>query len=140
MKTVGQVLATNAQQTNSDSPTSALIPRFSRCGQLVNATSKTLEAVKASSYVIQHPLIFSIASETATKLLLWKAQRNTFPGSFVISKKNSFSRLIFYLQIGSKLAPILDNDGIIRFRRRLKNAQISFDKWHPILVSGCGQS
>ena len=42
-----QVLATNAQQTNTDSPISALIPRFSRWRRVVNATSKILEAVKA---------------------------------------------------------------------------------------------
>ena len=46
-KTIVQVLATNAQQTNTDSPISALIPRFSRWRRVVNATSKILEAVKA---------------------------------------------------------------------------------------------
>ena len=46
-KTVVKVLATNAQHTNTDSPISILIPRFSRWRRLVNATSKTLEAVKA---------------------------------------------------------------------------------------------
>ena len=81
--------------------------------------------------MIQHPLIFSIMPETATKLLLWEAQRNIF------------LEVLHYLKDKipvpdsnpiSELAPILVNDGIIRVGGRLKNAQISFGKQHPILL------
>ena len=73
---------------------------------------------------------FSIMSETAIKLLR-EAQRNTFlevlhhlKDKTPVPDSNPIS----------KLAPILDDDGIIRVGGRLKNAQISFDKRHPILL------
>ena len=80
--------------------------------------------------MIQYPLVFLITSETATKLLLQEAQWNTFQEVLRLKDKTPVpdSNPIF------KLAPILDDYGIIKFGGRLKNAQIIFDKWHPILL------
>ena len=73
--------------------------------------------------MIQHPLFFSIMSETATKLLLREVQRNTFLEVFY--HLNDKTPLPDSNPI-SKLALILDDSGIIRVGGRLKNAQISF--------------
>ena len=70
-------------------------------------------------------------SETDTKLLLREAQRNTFLE--VLHNLKDKTPVPDSNPI-SKLAPILDDDGIIRVGGRLKNTQISFDKRHPILL------